>query len=80
MNESFYEGYPYKVSHIAWDVDNPNDILDLPEIVIVDVPEEIVAADEEEDYISDYLSDEYGFCHNGFLFDPLEDDDDEEEH
>ena len=68
VGESRYEGYPYKVSHIEWDIDNPEDLDDLPKTVIVDVPEEVVAADEEEDYISDWLSDEYGFCHNGFLF------------
>ena len=61
-------GYPYKVSHIAWDVDDPDDRDGLPDTVVVYVPEEVVAADGEEDYISEYLSDKYGFCHNGFLF------------
>lgn len=62
------EGYPYKVSHIAWDVDDPDELDDLPDTVIVYVPEELVAADEEEEYIREYLSNEYGFCHNGFLY------------
>ena len=78
VNESSYEGYPYKVSHIEWDVDNPKDLDELPDTVIVDVPEEVVADDGEEEYISDYLTDEYGFCHFGFLYDAMEEDDDDE--
>lgn len=63
------DGYKYKVSHIAWETDG-EDATDLPDTVIVDVPEDIVASDEEEDWISDYLSDTYGFLHNGFVFKP----------
>ena len=64
------EGYQYKVSNIEWDVDDRSELEDLPQTVIVDVPEDIVACDGEEEYISEWLSDEYGFCHNGFLFKP----------
>ena len=71
LKESEYEGYPYRVRYIDWETDGED--VDLPDEVIVDVPEEIVANDGEEEYISDYLSDTYGFLHNGFMFDPLED-------
>lgn len=72
VDESDSEGYEYRVNHIEWDAsDEEIDINHLPEELIVDVPEEICACDEEEDYISDYLSDTYGFCHNGFLFNPV---------
>lgn len=70
-------GYEYKVTHIAWDVDELEDFDDvvnakhLPESIIVTVPEEVCALDEEEEWISDYLSDAYGFCHNGFVFNPV---------
>lgn len=61
-------GYECKVSHIQWDVDDEKDLESLPDTVIVNVPEEVWAADEEEEWISDYLSDEYGFLHNGFIY------------
>lgn len=45
---------------IKWDTDGNNDLLkELPKEV--KIPEEII-----EEAISDYLSDEYGFCHSGF--------------
>lgn len=51
----------------------------MPEELVVTVPEEIVADDGEEEYISDYLSDEYGFCHNGFIYDPVGEDEDDDD-
>ena len=59
-------GYKFKVWNISWDTDGED--VDLPTELTVTVPEEVFASDGEEDYISDWLSDEYGFCHNGFLF------------
>lgn len=45
---------------IKWDTEGNNDLLkELPKEV--KIPEEII-----EEAISDYLSDEYGFCHSGF--------------
>lgn len=45
---------------IKWDTDGDNDLLkELPKEV--EIPEEII-----EKAISDYLTDEYGFCHSGF--------------
>ena len=64
MNEE--SGYKFKVWDISWDTDGED--VDLPTELTVVVPEEVFASDGEEDYISDWLSDEYGFCHNGFLF------------
>ena len=51
----------YAVSNIEWDVN-------LPKSLVVDVPSDVVEAgpDEVDEYISDYLSDTYGFCHYGF--------------
>lgn len=75
-NESKH-GYDFKVTNIAWDVDDVEDFDDdvnanhLPESIIVTVPEEICAVEEEEEWISDYLSDIYGFCHNGFFYEPV---------
>lgn len=69
-NESEY-GYDYKVTNIDWDVDDTEDLDNLPESIIVTVPEEICAVEEEEEWISDYLSDTYGFCNNGFSCDPI---------
>ena len=49
-----------KAVNIDWDVDNIEDLEFLP--TEIEIPENIT---DEED-ISDYLSDETGFCHNGF--------------
>lgn len=56
----------YEVKHkiiatnIEWDVDEEEDLDYLPKEV--EIPEGITDPDE----ISDYLSDTFGFCHNGF--------------
>ena len=49
-----------KAINIIWDVDEVEDLEQLP--TEVEIPEEI----EDEDEISDYLSDVTGFCHKGF--------------
>lgn len=46
-------------TNIIWDVDD-NDNIKLPEIM--EIPEDM----EDEDEISDYLSNETGYCHKGF--------------
>ena len=43
-----------------WDVDYKKDLKHLPKEIII--PEGMT----DEDEISDYLSDETGFCHEGF--------------
>ena len=59
-----------KATNIQWDIDGNRDI-GLPEEI--EIPDEVICDyDPEEDYeelldiISDYISDETGFCHNGF--------------
>lgn len=47
-----------KATNIEWDTDGK--VVDLPNTV--PIPDELT----DEDDISDYLSDEYGFCHYGF--------------
>lgn len=49
-----------KAVNIMWDVDYDEDMNYLP--TEVELPKEMT--DEEE--IADYLSDTYGFCHEGF--------------
>lgn len=50
-----------KAINIKWDTDGEEEILEsLP--TEIDIPEWM----EDEDEISDYISDETGFCHNGF--------------
>lgn len=51
---------PMKAVNIEWDVDEPEQLDDLP--TSVDIPDQITDTEE----ISDYLSDLTGFCHNGF--------------
>ena len=49
-----------KAINIIWDVDNKKDLKHLPTEIII--PEGMT----DEDDIRDYLSDETGFCHEGF--------------
>ena len=46
--------------HIQWDVDEPDELVGLP--TEIQIPDGM----EDEDEISDYLSDVTGFCHRGF--------------
>lgn len=55
-----------KIWDIDWDTDG-EDIPELPKEITLQLPEDKV----DEDEISDYLSDTYGFCHNGFEFEVL---------
>ena len=47
-----------KAINIEWDTDGDMELLPTE----IEIPEEIV----DEDEISDYLSDQTGFCHYGF--------------
>ena len=49
----------YRATHIQWDVDEQEDLEELPDSM--DIPQGI-----DEDEIADYLSDQTGFCHDGF--------------
>lgn len=49
-----------KAIHILWDVDEPEDLEALP--TEIQIPEGM----EDEEEISDYLTDVTGFCHKGF--------------
>lgn len=48
--------------NIIWDVDNEEDLENLPDVV--EIPDDFDADDIDE--ISDYISDVTGFCHCGF--------------
>lgn len=49
-----------KAVNIQWDVDDPRDLENLP--TEIELPEGM----NDEDEISDYISDVTGFCHYGF--------------
>ena len=49
-----------KATNIVWDVDDPEDIENLP--TEIDIPDNVT----NEDEISDYISNVTGFCHKGF--------------
>lgn len=50
-----------KAINISWDIDSKNELELLPTEIII--PSNI---EDDEELISDYLSDETGFCHKGF--------------
>lgn len=49
-----------KAINIIWDVDCEEELEGLP--AIIDIPEGL----DDEDEISDYITDLTGFCHKGF--------------
>lgn len=51
-----------KAVNIIWDTDDEETLKELP--TEIDIPHEI---EDDDDKISDYLSDETGFCHKGYL-------------
>ena len=65
-----------KAVNIKWDVtDGAEDMTkeDMDEILLtlpteVEIPNYLITDDEDDllDEVSDWLSDEYGFCHDGF--------------
>lgn len=52
-----------KAINIKWDTDGDYDIINLLPTEI-EIPEKLVAEDEDE--ISDYISNQTGFCHFGY--------------
>ena len=50
-----------KAINIIWDVDDMEELENLP--TEIEIPDYI---DQEDDEISDYISDVTGFCHCGF--------------
>lgn len=51
-----------KATNIQWDVDDPDDLKDLP--TEMDIPDGINP--DDYDSIDEYLSDITGFCHKGY--------------
>ena len=58
----------YKAMDIQWDVDDEGDLDDLPTEMEIEVPRDVIRDGEDavEEYVSDAITDETGFCHNGF--------------
>ena len=68
-DEIFPEIEQARTTNIMWDVDEDEDNSDLPTTVVI--PDEYILdsecdKDELSEEISDWLSNEYGFCHEGF--------------
>lgn len=57
----------YTVTDIIYDTDG--EVLDLPKTLTITVPAN-VEFDEVEEYISDEISNQTGFCHKGFSVTP----------
>ena len=66
MERKVKRKYTMKAINIKWDTDGDKELLQkLP--MEIEIPEEIVCGDLfDEDEISDWLTDQTGFCHNGF--------------
>jgi hypothetical protein len=59
-----------KVLHVRWEADNMNDVEDLPSDVELEIDADTFTDyendDDSEELISDELSNQYGFTHNGW--------------
>lgn len=66
------ETMTYTASGIQWDTDGDKELFySLPTEIDVEVPVSIVDGGDEseiEQYISDYITDVTGYCHNGFSY------------
>lgn len=54
-------------NEIKWDMED--EVINLPETLEADIDFEDIDIDNEDevsDFLSDWLSDEYGYCHYGF--------------
>jgi hypothetical protein len=58
----------YIVTNIEYDTDGED--IDLPETLTVDVPSHITDPDEIDEFVSDEISNQTGFCHLGFSTTP----------
>ena len=65
------KGITISVSNIQWDVDE--DGVDLPDEEIIVTTEELKDNGDIEEFVSNFLSDTYGYCHKGFVIDSIED-------
>tara|TARA_R110000772_G_C13310268_1_gene440065 strand:+ start:12726 stop:13031 length:306 start_codon:yes stop_codon:yes gene_type:complete len=54
----------YIVTNIKYDTDGED--IDLPQKLIINTPKNICDDDDIEEYISDDISNQTGFCHKGF--------------
>ena len=61
-----------KFSNVQWDIDEEDFFSDedpiLPQNFTANVPAPEDNDTDLSDYLSDWLSDEYGYCHNGFNY------------
>ena len=58
------------ITDISWDTDD-DDVKDLPtriEYDIVGHPPLTIDMNELEEVLSEHITEEYGFCHNGFCW------------
>jgi hypothetical protein len=60
----------YQVSNIEFDTDDIE--TDLPTNMIIEVDDEITDKDEIEEFISDEISNQTGYCHFGFTINNLQ--------
>lgn len=58
----------YKVTNIEYDTDGED--VSLPKELDIEVPADLEDGYEIEEYISDEISNQTGFCHKGFTTSP----------
>ena len=65
------KGITIYVSNIQWDVDEDDDP-GLPFDEVIGTNAELKDKDDVEEFVSNFLSDTYGYCHKGFVIDSIE--------
>ena len=62
----------FRIMNIDWDTDGEE--VDLPKELVIEMSQEYVLAyDDFDEAVSELLSDNYGWCVNGFCFEELDD-------
>ena len=62
-----------KVTGVQWDADNPEDIAHLPSDVTIETERDFKDEDDVSAFLSDELSNQYGFTHTGWHGDNISD-------
>lgn len=56
----------YKAVDIDWDVDDEEELKDLPTEIVFPDTVDVLGGNADDDEASDYITDLTGFCHRGF--------------
>ncbi len=64
----------FHIYEIKWDVDYDDDLNTLPKQIVVDIDKETLGDMDIKEYLAEFLTENYDFCHDGFRYQELNQD------